>query len=229
MSANGNEAVLDRVIAAHTEGKGAEEVAAVRERVKKMITEMKPQDAEGLKTLLECTYALAIDGVRALMRHMVEASGAEGERRAALLARIEDISPIKDATCMRVDYFSATTRKMDSAYIRLDEVQADYDFGAELARLRAAVNPEKWDEVMKAVSSVFNVGRMTYARLASENVALVCDIMQLEADDKRVAPLLQLVVDTRNSTLLLRPEWPKRVGVRIHLQSELPKNPEVGL
>lgn len=177
-------------------------------------------DREGLLHMQNLTLSMGLHTARSCFRAMLDANAVSGAMRAAAEREIAAFSPVTEVGCMRVDFFNMITAGPDAAYLVLETCPPNHDLSAQLHKLHRLVDGDKWIEVLKHLSMLVHLGRSVYNQIAQQNLPLLRRIYKRGADDD-CADLLQLGVDSRNTTLFVDPRWPERVGIFVKLSSEV--------
>ena len=186
-------------------------------------------DREGLQSLQNLTLSMGLPAARASFKFMLDAAPSTSPQRDKVIKKealkeIEDFSPITEVGCMQIDFFNNETRRPDRAYLLLDECSRDHNLTAELIKLRRVVDEDKWLEVVKHMSMLVHLGRSVYSQVASQHKPLIRRIFNRPADHD-CADMLQLGVDSRNTTLFVDPKWPRRIGIFMKMESEISGKP----
>ena len=194
----------------------------VEERAREFIarTGMDASDREGLLHMQNLTLSMGLHTARACFRAMLDANNITGAARAAAEREITAFSPVTEIGCMRVDFFNMLTAGPDVAYLVLEQCPAGHNLSAQMHKLHRLVDGDKWIEVLKHLSMLVHLGRSVYNQIAQQNLPLLRRIYKRGAGDA-CADLMQLGVDSRNTTLFVDPRWPMRVGIFVKLASEV--------
>jgi len=186
-------------------------------------------DREGLQSLQNLTLSMGLPAARASFKFMLDAAPATSPQRDKVIKKealkeIENFSPITEVGCMQIDFYNNETKRPDRAYLLLDECSRDHNLTAELIKLRRVVSEEKWLEVVKHMSMLVHLGRSVYSQVAAKHKPLIRRIFNRPADHD-CADMLQLGVDSRNTTLFVDPKWPRRIGIFMKMESEVSGKP----
>lgn len=122
--------------------------------------------------------------------------------------RIEEICHIQEVGCLNIDYYNKFEDKKDNILIFLKECKADHNLSDQLDKLRIHLDVEKWNEVLKALSTIILLTRNIYASIYDNNIDLIKEIIG-ETD---IHKYNKLQVDMDNTTLYL-PDIEDRIGI----------------
>ena len=217
---------LDELLATHGGQAAPATIAEAKTLAAGMISRLSvPEAKAGLGDYQNFQLSLGLPGARATLRMMVEVAGLAGPARVEALAAIDGISPVTDIGCTKMDFFNVTAGAPDAAFITLAECDRDHDLSAQLDKIRPHVAAGRWPDVLRHLSSLLHAGRAVYSQLAFANVGLVRSIFSRDPADPCL-DLLGYTVDGRNSTLFVKSAWPRRVGLFVHLASDLGVDPK---
>lgn len=122
--------------------------------------------------------------------------------------RIEEICHIQEVGCFNVEYYNKFEDKNDNIFIVLKECKADHDLSDQLNKLRLHLDTDKWNNILKALSSLILLARNIYTSIYENNKDLIEEIVGNENIDK----YNKLHVDMSNTTLYL-PDVEDRIGI----------------
>ncbi len=189
-----------------------EMIAAARAKAEEMVKE----NEEGLRDLQNLTLSMGLPAVRALYRHMVEASGLRGAAKKNALREIDDFSPVTEVGCMKVDFHDRVSNRGRVAYLLVDQCPKDHDLTAQIEKLRPLCADDKWPEVVKHLSMLVHITRSVYNQVSRAHEPLLA---KLAPDHK--ADFLDLKVDMSNTTMFLDAYGPTRIGIFIKLDTDV--------
>lgn len=179
------------------------------EKAKKLASEMKNMD--GFKDMQNLMLSMGLHAVRSTLCHMVKAADLTGAKKQSILKAIANISPITEVGCMHVNFYNNTTKKIDNAYMMLDECAPDHDLTAEFDKIKPHISSEKWVEITKSLGVLLYTARSVYGNIVRSN-SILKNIWGNEAD---LTEFMDYKVDTANTTLYINESWPIRIGFRI--------------
>lgn len=188
-----------------------------------------PDAVAGFEEIRKHAAAIGFPAVRETFTILLERGFPPGSERAGMMQKLSALFPVTEVGSIEVEFFNKPLGRPDKAHLVLQRCPREHDLGAQLNKLRDRFDPARvdamWPNVQKHLSVLVFIGRDVYKRTAeqaSDFVAQLCRVCGLSAD-----LLAALQVDTKNTTLFLDPEWPERVGIFVHLESELLDTPPV--
>lgn len=122
--------------------------------------------------------------------------------------KIEEICHIQEVGCLNIDYYNKFEDKKDNIFILLKDCKADHNLSDQLDKLRLHLDAEKWNDILKSLSSLILLARNIYTSVYENNKDLIEEIVGNENIDK----YRKLQVDMANTTLYL-PDIEDRVGI----------------
>ncbi len=181
-----------------------------------------PDAAAGFEEIRKHAAAIGFPAVRETFTILLERGFSPGQERDGMMQKLFNLFPITEVGSIEVEFFNKSLGRSDKAHLVLQRCPRGHDLGAQLAKLRDSFDPTHvdvmWPKVQKQLSMLVFIGRDVYKRTieqASSFVAQLCRVCELPAES-----LAELKVDKENTTLFLDPEWPERVGIFVHLESE---------
>lgn len=202
-------------------GLSADTRAAARLRAAALVAE-EGGAREGLHDLHNLTLSMGLPATRAALRQLLRARPRR-QRTPALWEAIKAVSPVSEVGCMRVEFVHQLTGVPVVAFLTLDACPAAHDLGRELEKLKPITPAAKWSELLRSMSTLVFIGRAVYSRTSREHIGLVRQLAGLGAEDP-CAGLLDLQIDTKNTTLYLNAAWPERVGLYVSFEGD-PRRP----
>ncbi len=186
-----------------------------------------PDAAAGFDEIRKHTAAIGFPAVRETFTILLERGFPPGTERDEMMQRLLGLFPITEIGSIELEFFNKPLGRPDKAHLVLQRCPRAHNLGAQLSKLRDSFDPAHveamWPNVQKQLSILVFIGRDVYKRTAEQAtdfVAQLCRVCGLPADS-----LAALKVDAENTTLFLDPEWPERVGIFVHLDSEPPSSP----
>lgn len=122
--------------------------------------------------------------------------------------RIEEVCHIQEIGCFNIDFYNKFEEKKDNIFVVLKECKKDHDLSSQLNKLMVHLDTEKWNNVLKALSTLILLARNIYTSIYENNKHLVEDIVGIENINK----YSKLEVDMSNTTLYL-PDIDDRIGI----------------
>lgn len=175
---------LQRLAEEAVGGEKAEEVAeSAREVLERMQAD--GQNAETIRKDIEnfsnLMLSMGLEVPRVLLKAAVNAGSLPDDKKKTLLRRVRDVSPIAEVGSMQVDFVKdGEPRK---AYIVYKECGADYDAGAQLAKIDPYVDEAGKKTLREQMGHMELLGRQAYARTLVHNTPLLKKIKKgLPAD-----------------------------------------------
>jgi hypothetical protein len=182
-----------------------------------------PDAVAGFEEIRKHAATIGFPAVRETFTILMERGFPPGLERTEMMQKLSALFPITEIGSIEVGFFDKARGQPDKAHLVLQRCPRGHDLDAQLNKLRDRFDPDHaksmWPSVQKQLSMLVFIGRDVYRRTieqAPDFVAQLCRVCGLSAD-----LLAALQVDKENTTLFLDPEWPERVGIFVHLESEL--------
>lgn len=183
-----------------------------------------PNAVAGFEEIRKHAATIGFPAVRETFTILLERGFSPGPERDEMMKKLSDLFPITEVGSIEVEFFNKALGRADKAHLVLQRCPREHDLGAQLDKLRNSFDPAHaeamWASVQKQLSILVFIGRDVYKRTVEQAggfVAQLCRVCDLPA-----GLLASLGVDKANTTLYLDPEWPERVGIFVHLESEAP-------
>jgi hypothetical protein len=95
---------------------------------------------------------------------------------------------ITEVGCLKVDYYNKKTEKQDTIHILLKECDKDHNLTNELDKLKQHLDDDKWNEILKQLSSLILLTRSIYSYTMqqlnqSEGSSKYDDILSVDMDN----------------------------------------------
>jgi hypothetical protein len=178
------------------------------------LNKVSENDKKGLVDLQNLSLTMGLPAARATFSAMAGAAQLNGKKKTKIHNKIQNISPLTEVGCFKVDFRDKATGEARVLYMVLEECPPDHDLDAEFGKLKPHVTEEKWGEVCKHLSMLVYLARKTYEDVAKNNIELIREIFGLPSSDP-CTEYLNYSVDLRNTTLFIKPDWPVRIGIFI--------------
>jgi len=184
------------------------------DRVNEFLAKVSENDKKGLVDLQNLSLSMGLPAARATFMAMIEAAQLRGKKKTKASNMVRAFSPVTEHGCMQVDFRDKDTGAPRVMYMVLDECPQKHNLDAELDKLKPHATEEKWGEILKHLSYLVYLGRMTYCEIAKANVSLIRKIFGLP-DSHPCTEYLSYKIDPSNTTLYIDPGWPTRIGIFI--------------
>lgn len=155
------------------------------------------------ENLSKQVLAMGFPSVRILLHAL-----ANHYNKPNLIPRIEEICHIQEVGCLNIDYFNKNDNKRDTMIILLKECKSDHDLSFQLDKLKPHLDTDKWNSVLRALSTLILLARNIYSSVYESNISLIEEIV----GRSKVETYRKLYVDILNTTLYL-PGIDDRVGI----------------
>jgi hypothetical protein len=177
--------------------------------------EITDDDRAGIADLHKLTMAMAMPVVRGLLHQAVrEAPDSAGSLdRDHAREVVQGMYPAADGGCVNV-VFARPDGTEVTGYVTVGLCDRDHDTDRQLDALRAVASESQWPVVVTNLAAQFRLVRDVFAKVCAEHPDLVAAL--------EVSDALELRMDPANSTLFMRPEWPKRAGLHTRMGAEQP-------
>lgn len=193
---------------------------AVDNRANQIINGKTEEDVKGLNDLQNLHLAIGLPFIRKLLTRLMERKTYTFSDHKRIEEMIFDISPITEASCFSVSFVDKNTNKRHTAYLLLDECDANHNLEEQFDKFKPRVTEEEWTKVLRKLSEMIGIGRTVYAKTVQQNMQLIRMILGVGENDN-CAQYLMLKVDPSNTTMFVDELAPKRIGIFIKLDSEV--------
>lgn len=129
-------------------------------------------------------------------------------------SRIEEICHVQEVGCISVEFFNKNLEQKETIVIVLKECKKNHNLTEQLNKLKVHLDEDKWNNILKNISSMVFIARSLYASIYEHNLDLIEEIVGSDNINK----YSKLSIDIDNTTLFL-PDIDDRIGIFLEYTS----------